>query len=206
MTDQDIHFSMAIPDDWERMDLTGRGRRDYARVQAQRVAEQIPALASKRKVIENSLYHELTSSWAKGVRYGAAMTQPTADGILDASITVSILPEPPHHDEESVFEAISATVHENDEDSDGDDESDVSMINLPRAGRAVRVLGHRTLHPGEGSSSLKYSILQTFIPFGGRVVMVMGFTFSSDVEDQLFELFDLITGTLSVWLERGVDK
>ena len=36
--------------------------------------------------------------------------------------------------------------------------------------------------------------------------MVMGFTFSSDVEDQLFELFDLITGTLSVWIERGDDR
>ena len=206
MADQDIHFSMAIPDDWERLDLTGKGRRDYARAQAQRAVEQIPALAGKRKVIEDKLYRELTSSWAKGVRYGAAMAQPTADGILDASITVSILPEPPHHDDESVFEAISATVHENDEDSDGDDESDVSMINLPRAGRAVRVFGHRTLHPGEDSRSLKYSVLQTFVPFGGRVVMVMGFTFSSDVEDQLFELFDLITGTLSVWIERGVDR
>lgn len=80
MTDQDIHFSMAIPDDWERMDLTGRGRRDYARVQAQRVAEQIPAFASKRKVIENSLYHELTSSWAKGVRYGAQWRSPLPVG------------------------------------------------------------------------------------------------------------------------------
>lgn len=206
MADQDIHFSMAIPDGWERLDLTGKGRRDYARAQAQRAVEQMPALAGKRKVIENSLYHELTSSWAKGVRYGAAMAQPTADGILDASITVSVLPEPPHHEDESVFEAISATVHENDEDSDGDDESDVSMINLPQAGRAVRVYGHRTLHPGEDSRSFKYSVLQTFVPFGGRVVMVMGFTFSSDVEDQLFELFDLITGTLSVWIERGDDR
>lgn len=197
---------MEIPDDWERMDLSGKGRRDYSRIQAQRVAEQIPALAGKRKVIENSLYRELTSSWARGVRYGATMSQPTADGILDASITVSILPEPPHHDEESVFDAISATVYENDEDSDGDDESDVSMINLPQAGRAVRVLGHRALHPGEGSSPLRYSVLQTFIPFGGRVIMVMGFTFSSDVETQLFELFDLITSTLSVWLEGGVDR
>lgn len=93
------------------------------------------------------------------------MAQPTAGGILDVSITVSILPEPHHHDEESVFETISATVHENDEDSDGDDESDVSMINLPRAGRAVRVLGHRTLHPGEGSSSPQVFDLADFYPF-----------------------------------------
>lgn len=198
-----IQFSMDIPADWKVMDFSRRGRQDYAKEQSMRIIEQVPALHIYRKKLEDTLFKELTSSWAMGVRYGASLAVPTTDGLLSASITVSVLPPPPGQENVSVFDAIAATVHQNDEESSGDSESDISQVSIPEAGMALRVLGHRVLRPQEASQGVKYSIFQTYVPFGGRIVLVMGQTFCMDVETQLFELFDLITGTLSLRIDGG---
>lgn len=203
MEEAGIRFSMDIPADWKVMDFSRKGRQAYAKDQAMRIIEQFPALHIYRKKLEDTLFKELTSSWAMGVRYGASLEAPTTDGLLSASITVSVLPPPPDLEEASVFDAIAATVHQNDEESQGDSESDISQVSIPKAGRALRVLGHRVFRPQEAAQEVKYSIFQTYVPFGGRIVLVMGQTFCTDVETQLFELFDLITDTLSIWTDGG---
>ncbi|OZG50594.1 hypothetical protein BOCO_0194 [Bombiscardovia coagulans] len=202
-SDQRIHFSLDIPSDWECMELSRQGRRKYAQQKATEVVEKFPSLSIYQKKLEDTLYKELTSSWSMGVRYGASMSTPTTDGLLSASVTVSVLPEPPRRDDISTFDAIVATIHENDDESQGDDESDISQVVLPQAGKAIRVLGHRVFRPNGVSKAVPYSVFQTYLPYAGRVVLVMGMTFCTDVEDLLFELFELITSTLTVWIDGG---
>ncbi len=193
----DLRFSVQIPAQWQELDMGLESRTKMVDAQVAHLVNAMPSLMNQKGMLRRQLLGMLQSAWVAGVRYGASMAQPTGDGMLFACLTLSVIAAPASFDDEtSPIDAIAVAVRNNNEE-DGRRDMDMSIVTLPYAGKALRLFGVTRMSSGQGGG-MECALMQTFVPAGDRVLLVQAVTPQVDVSDTMFELFDLITGTLRV--------
>jgi len=190
-------FSLRVPDSWYEFDIWRATRTgDLARLVDARIA-QTPELAPGRARLLRLLREAAADAERNGAVFCAVMADPVEDaGHLVASVTVfqtGGAPDPAGN----TVEAIAAQVTSVPNTDASPQWRQVEIVELP-AGRAVRVRGVEMIARA-GKPAAACVMMQTLIPLpgGAGVLNVVLSSPQPALADQLLDLFEVISATLS---------
>jgi hypothetical protein len=150
-------------------------------------------------VITRELRRQLRVAAEGGAVFCACMVEPTEDGPIPASLTVTIAPGPlGGRDDEARFGALLASLRAKDAASEEDTWTEVSTVQIPGVGRCARTHGVEDVELPDHAGRLRVVMMQTFIPVPGRnrVVIVSASSPVLPLAAGWFDVFDAITGTV----------
>lgn len=201
-----VGFSLRVPDSWFRLEVDPRTRRAALEELVTRQVREVPQLRAHRTTVARIVREQAQQAWDSGVAFCACLVEPTEDGPVVASVTVSVL---------SALTGVGST---------GTDRlvalaapftpqvglggagcwREVSTVDVPGVGPAVRARGVQDVALPEDTGVLRVVLLQTIAPLPrSRALLV---TCSSPVlalTEALLDVFDAVSGTLQVVLPPG---
>lgn len=192
----DLRFALFVPQQWQELDLSPDNMSGMVECQVGQIVRMMPTLGAYRHELRKLMLKMLQTAWVSGVRYAVSMMEPAGDGYLMACLTLSVLPTLPSMEDGKELDVIGTSLREKNVEEGRD--MDVSIVMLPHAGKAVRAFGIVDMQAKGNGKALPCALMQTFVPVGEKVLLVQAFTPQIEVADTMFELFDLITGTLAV--------
>jgi hypothetical protein len=197
--DDTIGFSIAVPDSWFEIDLRPVTRdASIATLVGDRVAD-VPELRAHRATITRLLRKQARTAADGGAVYCACMLEPTAEGSLPASVTVTLAPGPLAGGADAErFTALLESLQVKDPKNDDDTWSRVTTVDIPGIGTCARQLGVEDIDLPDGAGWIRVVLMQTFVIMAGRnrVIIVSCSSPVLPVADAWFDVFDAITSTL----------
>ncbi len=195
-----LGFSLTVPTSWFEVDVRP-GRRDAgirALVEA-RVREQ-PELWEQRTGIIRLLREQARRAFEAGAVYCACMVEPTDEGPITASVTVSLVAGPltASSDDPDRVTPLLERLRPVEPSSPDDVWSRPGVTEIDGVGTCARSCGVEDLQLPDEAGWIRSVVMQTFVPVPDdrRVLLV---TCSSPVlplADELLDLFDAVTSTL----------
>lgn len=201
-TDSVLDFKLALPPNWERLDVTPRTRRRRLQGLLDRRVGNDPAHRRFRDELEEALLDTFTEADRAGVRRAWLLAGDMGGRPVSATLLVSVGASPAGRPGDlSAIEAALAGTSRLDEVV-----VEHGVVDLP-AGRAVRIRRTVTLRPSFAPGrEIPVGATQFFVPIP-QTDSVLVLAFSTPVvvlADAFNELFDAIAGTLQ-WLVRPVE-
>ncbi|WP_239311066.1 MULTISPECIES: hypothetical protein [unclassified Frankia] len=196
-------FSIAVPDSWFEVDLNPVTRRASIDALVRARTRAVPELAENRSAISRMLRNAASDAAAGGALFCGVMAEPVEGTILSASVTVSLLPAPEggwtDGDQTNGVapDAILATLSEKVARSLDDTWTMVTLVDLPRVGRAVRAYGVEDITLPDRAGWIRTTAMQTFVPLprSDTVVLIACSSPNVVLVDALHDLFDALTAT-----------
>jgi hypothetical protein len=194
-----LGFSIAVPDSWFELDLHVATREASIAALVDDRVSPVPELREHRGTITRMLRRQARTAADGGAVYCACMVEPTEDGPLPASLTVTFVPGPlAVGDDADRFASLVDSLRTKNP-KDGDDTwSRVTTVDLPELGPCARQYGVEDVDLPDGAGWLRVVMMQTFVVLPGRnrVVVVSASSPVLPLADAWFDVFDAITGTL----------
>lgn len=201
-----VGFSLRVPDSWFQVEVDPRTRQAALEELVERQVRDVPELREHRTTVARILREQAQHAWDSGVAFCACMVDPTEDGPIVASVTVSVLSALGGVGKGSADRliALAAPFTPRVATSADDTWREVSTVEVEGLGTAVRAWGVQDVELPEGAGILRVVLLQTIAPLpGGRALLV---TCSSPVlplTEALLDVFDAVSGTLRVSVAAG---
>ncbi|MGV9311640.1 hypothetical protein ACWDR0_05540 [Streptomyces sp. NPDC003691] len=187
-------FGIAVPDGWQRYDLGGdalaAARAGMLRRTPDRAERELvnAAFRNARRILAAAERH--------GAVYAAGITSMFEDGLLLAGVMIFRLTPPPGETftAHELARQFSATGRR----GRGRGERRFSTVELPGIGPVGRLTGVEEADAANGVSH-RVLVMHTIIPVPAsrRVLIVTGYSPNLPLADQLYDVFDAITGTFS---------
>lgn len=200
--DTGLGFSIGVPAAWFEIDLHPATRDASVSAMVRRRVADVPALSEHRGVITRLFRQFAKSAWESGAAYCAAMAEPAEDGIVSATITVSVLRGPldADSDDRDRIGPLLAPFRAKEPASPQDTWTEVITTSLASGSRAGRVCAVEDVEV-DPPHRMRMVTMQTFVPVPhqNRVVLVSCSSPASGLAVALLDLFDAITGTLRMF-------
>jgi hypothetical protein len=194
-----VGFSIIVPDSWFELDLHAATREASISALVDARVTPIPELREHRATITRLLRRQARTAADGGAVYCACMVEPTEDGPLPASLTVTFAPGPlAAGDDADRFAALVDSL-QTKEPKDADDTwSRVTTVDIPELGPCARQYGVEDVDLPDGAGWLRVVLMQTFVVLPGRnrVAIVSASSPVLPLADAWFDVFDAVTGTL----------
>ena len=190
-----VGFAVTVPASWFEIDLAPATREESIRVLVEDRLRGHQEMWEARHGVMRILREEAATAWDSGAAYCACLVQPTDDGPITASLTVSLVRGPVGATgTEDLAERLQVVAPTEDgrftsvttarvADAPGDCARTYGVDDLPVAGGYVRTVFMQTFVPVPGAN--KYFVISA----GSPVV---------PLAEELHDLFDAITGTFRV--------
>ncbi|MEU6196711.1 hypothetical protein [Streptomyces sp. NPDC047061] len=194
MTNGSQTFGISIPENWTEYDLGGD-------TLAERRAEMLRQTPDKptRDAVNQAFRNArriMEGARRRGAVYAAGTTTMYEDGLLMAGLMVFNLTPPPGEDfsAQGLARQFSAS---GDRKAEGTTRT-FTTETLPGIGPVGRLVGIEESEIG-GGVSYKVVVMHTVVPVPGsaKVLIITCFSPNLPVADQLYDLFDAITGTFA---------
>lgn len=190
-------FALTVPESWFEIELRPAFRDDAIRALVYERTQQQPELREHRATIVRILREFAERAWESGALYCGCFVQPTLEGPITGSVTVTIIDAPPGDTASdrvtAVLDALapagSVAVKQT---------PNLTIAMLPAAGEAARSYGQETVELADGQS-LRTIAMQTFVPIPESSGLAL-ISASSPVlwmDEELLDLFDAVTGTFT---------
>ena len=186
-------FSVSVPPTWFELELAPATRDSaLARLVAERVRDS-PELREHRSTITRLLRQQAREAWEAGARFCACLVEPTEDGPVTASATVSVvagpLGLPPG--EQSYLDALMAPLATKQAVGEDDTWRSVTSVVLPGGLTGARTWGVEDVDLPQDAGWVRVVQLLQLVPVPGvnRVVLL---TCSSPVLPLAEPLLDLV--------------
>jgi hypothetical protein len=194
-----VGFSLSVPDSWFEIDLRPATRNPAVATLVDTRVSGIPELRRHRTAITRQLRRQVRAAAEGGAVYCACMVEPTDEGPIPASLTVTIAPGPlAGRGAEARFDALLASLTTKEAASEDDTWAEVSTVEIPGVGVCARTHGVEDVELPDHGGLLRVVLMQTFIPVPGRnrVVIVSASSPVLPLAAGWFDVFDAITGTV----------
>ncbi len=197
-----LGYGVTVPTSWFEVELRP-GRRDPAirALVESRVREQ-PELREQRAGIIRLLREQARRAWESGAVSCACMVEPTDEGPITASVTVSIVEGPlsSRSDDPDRITPLLERLRTVEASSPDEPWSRPSTTQIDPVGTCARTSGVEDLQLPDDAGWIRSVVMQTFVPVPDdrRILLV---TCSSPVlplAEEVLDLFDAITSTLTL--------
>lgn len=198
---ESVGFAITAPELWFELDLHPVTRAEnIRRLVYERVREQ-PELRDQRAAIVRLLEDFAQRATASGAVYSSAFVQPSTDGPITGSLTISIVDGPADVGgaEPDPVRALLERLTPRPRGADGVTWLDVAVVDLADYGPVARTSGVEDLQLPDGSP-VRVVTMQTFVPLpavgpGRRVALVSASSPVLWLAEELLDLFDAVTST-----------
>lgn len=194
-----LGFTITVPDSWYELPLDPANREDRVRQLVHERTRGNDAMREARPGIRKVLLAQSKAAWEAGAVYSAMFADPTEDGPMTGSVTVSLVEDPRALDEsvDWLHESFRAVPRR------GEDElapyTEVSVVDIPGVGSCPRSAGIEDAPLGEGHWVRSVSMLTAVpVPELGRVFLVAASSPVLVLAEAFLDLFDAVTGTFRV--------
>lgn len=195
-------FSIVVPSSWFEVDLVPATRHATINALVDERMQHVPQLREHRATIVRLLRTAARDAWSAGARYCACLVDPTDEGPVTASVTVSVVTGPlgVRPDEPAYLEAVRAPLTPKAAKDADDTWREVRAIEVSGAGPGVRAWGVVDVELPEDVGWLRVVQMLQFAPVPGlnRVVLVTCTSPVLPLAEPLLDVFDAICGTLQV--------
>lgn len=200
--DAGVGFALRVPPSWFELDLSPATRDAAAAALVDgRVREQ-PDLRPHRATVSRLLREQAREAWDAGARYCACLVEPTEDGPVTASVTVSVVAGPLGVDPagQAYLDALMAPLVSKERAGEDDTWLAVDAVELPGGLGAARAWGVEDLDLPHEAGWLRVVQLQQLVPVPGvnRVVVLTCTSPVLPLTDVLLDLFTAVAETLEV--------
>jgi hypothetical protein len=196
-----------VPASWFEVDLRPATRDNSASELVRQRIKDAPELRERRADIAKLLRRQAAAAWDAGAVYCAVMAEPVADGLLPGSVTVSFISGPLDADSsaEDRFGPLLTPFTPKKPKNPDDTWTEITMVELPKAGTAARVYGVEDVEI-ESGRPLRMVTMQTFVPLPdvNRVAIVGCSSPAVVMAAALHDVFDAITSTFSLYRTRDL--
>jgi len=191
-------FSLIIPPSWFELELRPARRDDVIKDLVNERVGSIPELREHRGEITRILRKYAKSAWDSGARYATGFAIPTDELTITGCVTVTNLPFPQKGEDDpvaSIAERLSTIAPEPGEETF----TSVTIVELDGIGPCARTFGIEDVHAPDGRGWIRTVTMQTFVPTPeGNLLLVSAASPDIDLSEDLLELFDTVTSTLTV--------
>jgi hypothetical protein len=194
-----LGFSLSVPDSWFEIDLRPATRDASIGTLVDTRVSGVPELREHRTLITRQLRRQARRAAEGGAVYCACMVEPTDEGPVPASLTVTVAPGPlAGRGDDASFDALLGSLRRKQAVSEDDTWVEVSTVTIPGLGRCARTHGVEDVDLPDQTGSLRVVLMQTFVPVPGRnrVVIVSASSPVLPLAEGWFDVFDAITGTV----------
>lgn len=193
---ESFEFSLAIPASWYELDLNPRTRnKSISETIYQRTLE-VPQLRDLRSELTSYLRKLAAQAWDNGARFCAAFAMPVGDGLIMGAFTVTLLPAAPNSGGDPLENVIEELNKEEPSRAEGLWKQ-MSAVELPEIGMVARQFGVENTQIDAKGTYVKHVFMHTFITRPEGVVLISASSPAVDLSDQLFELFAMVSDTIS---------
>lgn len=195
-------FAVTVPPSWFELDLAPATRdRSLRALVEERVREQ-PELREHRSTLVRLLRDHARQAWDDGARFCACMVEPTDEGPITASVTVSLVAGPlgVASGAPEQLDALLAPFVPRTARSDDDTWRRVAVVELADTSSAARAWGVEDVDLPQDAGWVRVVSLTQLVPLQDRPTVVL-LSCSSPVvalADALLELFTAVADTLRV--------
>lgn len=191
-------FSLIIPPSWFELELRPARRDDAIKDLVNERVGSVPELREHRSEITRILRKYAKSAWESGARYATGFAIPAEDLTVTGCITVTNIPFPQKGEDDPVAamaERLSAIAP-----APGDETyTSVAIVELDGIGPCARTYGIEDVHAPDNRGWIRTVTMQTFVPTPeGNLLLVSAASPDIDLAEDLLELFDTVTSTLTV--------
>ncbi|MFG2939413.1 hypothetical protein [Streptomyces sp. NPDC048282] len=194
MTNGSQTFGISIPENWTEYDLGGDTLSER-RAEMLRQTPDKPTRDAVNQAFRNAR-RIMEGARRRGAVYAAGTTTMYEDGLLMAGLMVFSLTPPPGEDfsAQGLAKQFSASGARKGEGT----ARTFTTETLPQVGPVGRIVGVEESEIG-GGVSYKVVVMHTVVPVPGsrNVLIITCFSPNLPVADQLYDLFDAITGTFA---------
>jgi hypothetical protein len=189
-------FSITVPSNWFEIDVHPDTRNAAINTLVTHRVRQVPELLEHRAALVRALRAAARNAHANGAAFCAAMVEGFDAAVMTASITVSIVRLPDMAAGAGAIQDQLTGIPRRSEDSVW---RRVEQAELADIGPVPRTRGVEDLVAPDGAGWIRSAVMQTFVPFPGpepdRIALVVGTSPILPLENEMFDLFDAITGT-----------
>lgn len=196
-------FSLSIPDSWFELDVNRATRDANIKLLIESRVREQPELWEHRAALIKVLRRQARDAADAGAIYCACFVMVLEESAIPGAITVSVIATPPAG---SGVDAIAETLPTREAREDGDLWMSRSIVNLEGIGCVPRSQGVVDVAMPDGSGSIRSIVMHTFVPLDSdRILLVAAASPAIDLAEPLLELFDAVTGTLSLFPAPAAD-
>ncbi|MGW4464937.1 hypothetical protein [Micromonospora sp. NPDC004704] len=183
-------FRLRTPDDWVDFSLADEASENRIALDVWTRAREAGLTESQAGEFTESVRRSVRQARRSGAVHAAGTFQVYEDGPLTATVLVSVVTPPATGD---VLGALTAVQHPTQADGTWRRVSTAQIDGIGTVGR-VHGIQHVTLD----EATVRSAVMHTVVPLPGStdVLVVTGTSPNVAEADELFELFDTITGTL----------
>lgn len=199
-TGESVGFSVAVPSAWFEVDLHPATRDQSIRALVEDRVRDLPELREHSAAIARLLRKQAREAWDSGATYCASMVEPTEDGPVTASLTVSRIggPTPGRPERDALVQDVLGTLTTKQARTEDDTWTTVTTVEVTEVGTCARAYGVEDIELPEDAGWVRVVQMQTFVPLpaSGAVLVVSCSSPVLPLAEALLDLFDALTGTL----------
>lgn len=200
--DDGVGFTITVPTSWFEVDLAPATRdATIAQLVEERVST-VPELREHRSTIARILRTQSREAWESGARFCACMVEPTEDGPIPASVTVSVVRGPAGLRPGDAAHTAALLAPFTVKTASGPDDTwrEVGAVEVPGALVGARAWGVEDVDLPEDAGWVRVVTMLQMAPVPGtdQVVLVTCSSPVVDLADALLDVFDAICGTVTV--------
>lgn len=196
-----VGVSIRVPDSWYEFDIHPAGRDDNIRQAVNERVRAYPELAPYRPMLLRILRQSARDAWDSGAVYcGCYADALDAETPVTAGLTMAVVDT--RRDDGSSLDtdpqAMAKRFPAKQAQNADDTWQRVAVLELPRAGTAVRTEGVEDLPVPGTHRSARMITMQTFVRVPGspdRVAVITATSPNLPLQDPFLELFDAISAT-----------
>jgi len=191
-----IGFSLSVPDSWFELDVKRASRDANIKLLVESRVRDQSELWEHRTALIKLLRRQAREAAESGAIYCACFVMVLEESVIPGAVTVSIIPPPPGG---TAVDVIAEQLPTREPSEDGGTWTSRSVVHLDGVGRVPRSEGVIDVELPDGSGTVRSLIMHTFVPLDSeRVLLVAAGSPAIDLAEPLLELFDAVTGTLSL--------
>lgn len=191
-----IGFSLSVPDSWFELDVKRSSRDANIKLLVESRVRDQPELWEHRAALIKVLRRQAREAAESGAIYCACFVIVLEESVIPGAVTVSIIPPPPGG---TAVDAIAEHLPTREASEEDETWTSRSIVHLDGVGRVPRSEGVMDVELPDGSGTVRSLVMHTFVPLDSdRVLLVAAASPAVDLAEPLLELFDAVTGTLSL--------
>ena len=189
-------FALAVPQSWFELDVRPATRDASIRALVESRVREQPELWERRNELVRLLRRQARDAAEAGAVYCACFVMVTGDSVVPGSISVSVIPPPPGG---TGLDAVAESLPTREAVADGEPWMTRRVVELPGIGRVARSEGVTDVELPGGRGWIRSIVMRTFVPVDAeRLLLVAAASPALDLVEPLLELFDAVTGTLTL--------
>jgi hypothetical protein len=195
-----VGFAITVPPSWFEIDLLPATREASIAALVEERLREVPELWDHRATIVRLLRTQAREAWAAGARYCACMVEPTEEGPITASVTVSVVTGPlgVRRRDAAYADALLAPLRPKTAKDDDDTWCEVRTVDVPDSDLAARSWGVEDVDLPDGAGWVRVVQMTHLaaVPGVNRVVMVNCSSPVVALAEPMLDMFDAICGTV----------